>query len=451
VKVSTERLPESQVRLEIEVDDERLEKAKESAYRRLAKKAKVPGFRPGKAPRAVLERHLGPEIIRQEAIDRLMPEVYREALEQEDLDPIDRAEYELVTEEPLVASFTVPVRPTVDLGNYEALRLPREAVTVEPERVQEGLEALRHRYATLEPVSRPIQWGDIIRADVHGTLEDGTVIVQDEDAEFQLLEERPIALPGFSDGLLGREKGSAFDFEATTPEDHPDERVRGSKVTYSVNVKELKQEVLPELDDEFAQQVGEGFPTLADLRSRIEADLLQALENEATHRHQDETLDALAERATLEYPPVLVEREIDRLIEEQSSVGRQAQAGSRTATNQREELDRYLQRIGKSEEEARTELHPVAETRVRRSLVLSELREAEHIEVSDAEVAEEIERLASGAGNQADEFRRLFSSDGAKDSLRRSLMTKKTLDRLVQIASDGAALQEAQASTSQEA
>jgi trigger factor len=450
VKVSTERLPESQVVLQIEVEDERLEQAMASAYRRLAAKVKIPGFRPGKVPRAILERHLGEHAILHEAIERLLPQVYREALEQEALDPIDQAEYELVTEQPFVAKFTVPVHPSVDLGDYTSLRVPREPVVVEPERVQEGLEALHHRYATLEPVSRPVRWGDIVRADVQGTV-DGAVIVQEDDAEFQLLEDRTISLPGFAEALIGREKGAEFEFEVDVSEDAADVRVRGRQAHYQVRVMEVKEEILPELDDDFARQVGEGFPSLAALRSRIEEDLRRALENEAEHRYHDRILEALVQRVQLEYPPVLVERETERLLREQSGASQsprsRSQAGGRSGTASQDELDRYLQQAGKSEEELRAELRPLAEDRVRRSIVLSQVLEAENIQVTDAEVEAEISRLSSGAGGQADEVRRLFSSESAKESLRRSLMTKKTLERLVQIASaDGATPEEAQAS-----
>ena len=443
MKVSTERLPESQIKLEIEVEDERLQKAVKSAYKRLASKAKIPGFRPGKVPQHVLERHLGEDVILHEAIDRLMPEVYQEALEQEEIDPVDRAEYELVTEQPLVAQFTVPVRPSVDLRDYTSVRLPTESVEVDEKRVQEGLESLRHRYATLEPVSRPIQWGDIVRADVHGTL-GGKVLVKEEDAEFQLLEDRPIPLPGFAEGLIGQEKDVQFEFEATVPDDAPDEAMRGQQVSYEVTVKEVKEEVLPDLDDDFARQAGEGFSDLAALRTRVEDDLRQALENDAKMRYQDKVLEELVERAEIEYPPVLVDREVERLLEEQSGIG-QTKA-SQKARASREQLDRYLERAGKTEEELLVELRPVATERIRRSLVLSEVTEAEHIEVNDSEVEAEVGRMTSGVGDQADEVRRLFSNENAKESLRRSLLTKKTLERLVQIASaDGAAAEEAEA------
>ena len=446
MKVSTERLPQSQVLLQIEVEDDRLQRAMDSAYRRLAAKVKIPGFRPGKVPRNVLERHLGEDAIRQEAIDRLMPEVYKEALLQEEIEPVDRAEYELVTEQPLVAKFTVPVKPRVDLGEYSDLRLAREAVVVEPERVQESLEALRHRYATLEPIARPIQWGDIVRADVHANVEDRP-LVNEDDAEFQLAEGRTISLPGFSIALLGHQKGDEFEFDLSIGDDATDERLRGKQAHYRVRIKEVKEEVLPEPDDDFARQVGEGFPSLTALRTRVEDDLRQALEKEAEHQYHERALDALVSRAEVEFPPVLVEREAERLLREQSGAGRGRQTGERAA---REELDRYLHQVGKSEEELREELRPVAETRLRRSLVLSELAEAEHILVSDGDVEAEIDRLASGAASSADDVRRLFSSDAGKESIRRTLMTQKTLERLAEIVSaNGAIAEDGEASASE--
>lgn len=431
MKISREELPDSQIALEIAVDDERLEKAKTSAFRRLASKAKIPGFRPGKAPREVVERHFGEHTILHEAIDRLMPDVYKEALEQEQIDPIEQASFEVVNEEPLVAKFTVPILPTIELGEHlTTLHVPRESVEIDVERVQEGLESLRHRYATLEPVERPIEWDDIVRADIVGTV-NGAPLVQEEDAEFQLVQDRTISLPGFAEALIGKDKGSEFEFELTVPDDAPDEKMRGEQAQYHVHVKELKQEVLPELDDEFARGVGEGFDSLEALRTRVETDLRETLEQEEEQRYKDEVLETLVDQVQPQFPPVLVERETGRMVQEQL---RQTQTKPRKG-GERESLERYLQQVGKSEEELVEEIRPIAEARIRRSLVLSEVTEAEHIEVGDEEVDAEIDRITSGVGDQSEELRRLFSGEEAKENLRRSLTTKKTLDRLVEIAS----------------
>lgn len=449
MQVKREELPDSQIVLEIAVEDERLEKAKAAAYRRVASKAKIPGFRPGKAPKEVIERHFGEHTFLHEAIDKLMSEVYKEALEQEQIDPIEQASFEVVTEEPLVAKFTVPVRPTIDLSEHlTTLRVPRETVEVDAEQVDEGMESLRHRYATLEPVDRPIKWDDIVRADINATV-NGATLVQDKDAEFQLIEDRTISLPGFAEALIGKRKGEEFQIRVTVPDDAPNEEMRGEQAQYQVHVKELKEEILPELDDEFARGVGEGFESLEALRTRVEKDLRETLEQEEEQRYKDEVLEALVDEVQPQFPPILAERETERMLREQLGAIQQSKRGG----NEREALERYLQQVGKSEDEMIAEMRPLAEARIRRSLVLSEVEEAEHIEVGDDEVETEIERLSSGVGEQADELRRLFSQEAAKENLRRSLTTKKTLDRLVEIASAAGAepadgQEEAQASAS---
>jgi trigger factor len=443
VKVSAQKIPDSQVVLEIEVEPERVEKALDRAYRQLVNRTRVPGFRPGKAPRALLERYLGRDALMRQALDRLVPEVYQEAARQEDVEPIDLAELEVVTTEPLVVKATVPVRPTVDLGDYRQVRVPQEPVEVPQERVEQALEDLRHRYAVLEPVDRPVQWGDILRADVAGAVGDITIVDQ-KDVEFQLREGQTVSLPGFAERLIGLAKGVEIEAEVPVPADFSDQRLAGGTARYRVLIHEIKEERLPPLDDGFARQVGEGFSSLSALRERIESDIRQVEEEVALHRYHDQVLAAVEERATLEFPPVLVDREVERLLRDEkmasgSGPGRAA-GGS--------DVERHLRVQGKSEEELRQELRPLAVERVRRSLILTQVAEAENIDVSDAEIDQEVERLVSSAGPQAEEVRRLFVGDDGRDALRRRLLARGTLDRLVSIASDeGAADGEGQEET----
>ena len=288
-----------------------------------------------------------------------------------------------------------------------------------------------------------MQWGDIIRADVHGTVGE-TVLVQEEAVDFQIVDGRTISIPGFAEAMVGHKKGPEFKFKLTVPDDAPDESLRGQEARYKVRILEVKQEVLPELDDEFARQVGEGFSDIAALRSRAEDDLREALEQENERRYHDQILEALVEQAEIEYPPVLVDREAERLLREQAGSGQPGRS------NGKDDLEQYLQRVGKSEDELQSELRPVAEERVRRSLVLSQVEEAEDIHVTDSEVEAEISRMTEGAGNQGDELRKLLSSNNAKESLQRSLITKKTLERLAEIAFTDGAAEEAQPSASRD-
>jgi trigger factor len=422
VKVSTERIPDSQVVLEIEVEPERMEKSLEKAYRRLAQRTKVPGFRQGKAPRPMLERYLGIETIRREALDILIPEAYRQAITEEKIEPVDLPAIEVTQEEPLVFKATVPVRPSIDLGDYRAVRVEREPPTVREEQVDEQVEELRHRYALLEPVERPVQVGDMVRAEVKVSV-DGRSLFEDDDAEFRLRRGAAILLPGFAEALPGSEKGLRREFSLDIPADYPQRSLAGKTCLCSVLVKEIKEEHLPELTDAFAREVGEGFPSLAALRERLAADIREAAEKETDGIYREKVVDAMVAAATLEFPPQLVEREVDRLLEDHANASGAA------------DVEAYLRDMRKPEEELRQELHWEATQRVQRSLVLMKLAEAESISISKEDIDAEIERLAASSGPRAAEVRRMFASQRGREALESSLFTRRTLDRLVVIAS----------------
>jgi trigger factor len=422
VKITSERLPESRVLLEIEVDPERLEKAMNQAYRRVVTRARIPGFRPGKAPRAMVERYLGRETLLQEALDKLVPEVYEEAIEQEGIHPIDQPDLEMPQLDPVVVKATVPVRPTIDLGDYRSLRLDPEPVTLDEHVVDETIEQLQHRYATVEPVDRPVELGDLVRADLKTTA-DGEVYFDHKDAEFAVTTEDTTNLPGLAEGLVGMTRGEQREFSVDVPEDSAGTTLAGKHVTYEATIHEIKVEHLPELNDEFAGMVGEGFATMEALRAKLYADAQQRAENEAKRGYEQKVLDALVTGATFEYPPVLIEREIDRLIRERTQLG-----------DQRPAFERYLAAIGKTEQEYRDQFREEAAERVRRSLALSHFTEEEGLSATDADVDAEINEMIGDAGESADRIREIFGSESGRDVIERSVITRKAYDRLADIA-----------------
>ena len=423
MKVSTEKIPESQVVMTIEVEPERLEEARGKALRKLAPRAKVPGFRAGKAPPAMLRRYLGEERILDEALDALVPAVYREAVEaDESIDPIARPRLVIETTEPLVVKATIPVRPTIELGGYTAVRVQPQAVTVEEGRVDETLETLRHRAATLEPADRALAWNDVPTMDINARVE-GEPLVDEHDIQVQLVEDRDVLFSGFEEAVLGHRKGDTVEFDLPVPEEVKSEKFAGKQAHFVVAIKETKEEVLPVLDDEFAKQVGEGYETLDALRDRIRADIRKHEEGQRDSRYHEEILGELMDRATIEYPPVMLEAEVDRMLHEQAGHIEEGRG-----------LEAYLAGLGKTEEQVREEFRPIADTRLRRSLILTEVADAEHIEVSGAEIDAEIERMTAAAGAQAPRLRELFSSAAGRDTIRRRLLTDKTLARLVEIA-----------------
>jgi len=426
VKVTTEELPERQVKLQIEVDDERHNQAIETAYKKLAPQVQIPGFRPGKAPRPLIEKQLGRHRLLDEAMDIVVPVAYREALEENSITPVAQPTVELVSHEPLVFTATVPLEPLVDLGDYMSLRVPREPVKVEDKQVDDAVEDLRKRHGTIEPVTRKAKKGDIISGSINAKAGDLSVFAAD-DIEFRVTDEALQSLPGFIDVVAGLRKGDEVTQSVEAPADHSDENIAGKTMTYVVKVNEVKEEKLARLDDDFAREAGD-YETLLALRAKIREDIEKA-ENDANLRaYETAAVDALAGLAKIEYPAVMVEHEIDHILQDQANLD---------PRDPRAQL-LYLQRMSKSEEEVRESVREEATTRLKRSLVLSEFAEAENITVEDADVDAELESMATSAGEQGEFVRQLFGGQEAKETLARNLHTRRTLERLVDIAGQAA-------------
>ena len=425
MKVTTQRLPESQVLLEIEVDPDQMQRSLDKAYKRLVQRIEVPGFRKGKTPRDMLERHVGRDRLVREANEILIPEVYDQAIEEQDVHAIDQPSIELVAIEPLSFKATVAVRPTVALGDYKKVRAERKDVEAPEEEVTAAIDDLRRRYAVHEPVERAVQTGDIVRADVRMEI-GGREVFKEDDAEFRLRADTTILLPGFAEGIVGAEKGVTKEVPITVPEGQNE--LAGKTGTATITVNEVKAKVLPELNDDFAREVGEGFADLPALRERVTSDIRERLQAQAEHDFQEAAVGALVENAeAIEFPHVLVHREIERLIEDQArSTGR--------------DISGYMELIKRTPEQLHEDLLPSATERVKRSLALSQLAEDENLDVTPEEIDEEIEKIAGGSGEQGEQMRQIFSSENGRTVVERNLRTRKTIDKLTEIASqDGAA------------
>ena len=421
MKVTLERLPESRVQLEIEVEPDRLERSLDAAYKRLVPTLRIPGFRPGKAPRRIVEQMVGRQRLLHEALDALVPAVYSEALESEEIDHVDQPDLEILETEPVRFKATVPVRPTVTLGDYHSIRIAPEPVEVTDEMFEEQMELIRRRFATIAPVERGAEWNDILTADIHGTVED-TPFVQDEDVEFQLREGERLLLPDLAEQFIGMEAESEKTVDLSVPEDFP-EPLANKTASLTLSVKAVKEEELPDEDDDLAQQVNaEEFETIEDLHERVRTDLLETLQRQGDEAYRLKVVDELVGLSEVEYPQVLLDREIDEIIRE--SHGSDVRA-----------YQAHLAQIGKTTDEFREMYREPAEQRLFRSLILGELTSAEGIEITDDDVAEQMEKMLEPLGEQAESMRTMFESDRGSASIRNSLLTDKTLARLQEIAS----------------
>ena len=421
MKVNTEKMENCQAVLTIEVDEERVERSLKEAARRISKQTRIPGFRRGKAPYHIVERMIGKEAVFDEALEELGSRVYREALEESELEPIDRAEMEVVEREPLTLKMTVPLKPEVELGDYESIYVEPQEEKVEEAEIEEVFTSLREERGEWVPMEREAQEGDLLTLDVEG-MADGERVVGAEESEYILRLGAEVPAKGFAELIEGMKPGEEREFTLTYPVVHPHADLAGRKVEFRVRLLGLKGKNLPPLDDEFAKTVGD-FEDLAALRERVESVLQARTETRERERVAEEVLTAMTDQAKIGYPPTLLERELDSMIEDY------AQAVAKQGFT----LPRYLEVVGKSEEELRGELRPQAEERLKKALVFSKFSEEESIAIEEEEVGREVDEIADSYGDQAQEVKKALLSPEPQRSIRSRLFSQKALERLVEI------------------
>lgn len=445
MKVTAERLPDSQILLQIEVDPERVQKSVERAYRRLSERINVPGFRRGKAPRHLVERMVGREALVADGIELLVPEVYREAVKETGIRPLDDPEFDIgqpdlekATTEPLLIKATVPVEPTVSLGDYRSVKLARVPVDVTSQMVNETIDSMRERAASWDPVDRAARAGDLIVVDVEGRVgvapalyspegrallsaSGGEVVFNETRAKVVLDPERGGPTPEFHRELVGLVAEADKIFQIAVPADYADKKLASQTVTFKAHVYEVKEKKLPELDDDFAKSLGGEWESLEALRSQVEQSLRSRLEHEAQHHFEESLIREAAERSSVELPPALVNREVDRLVRTLQNNLRQ----------QRLELGQYLKMLSKSEAAYREELRPRAIENLKTYLVLREIGKAEGIQVGDEDVEQEIARVTESLEERrAKDVREALARPSERADIEFNLWQRKVVERL---------------------
>jgi trigger factor len=398
ISVDVERLPGSRVSMRVGAPAAEVDAAVEAAVRRLASRVRLPGFRPGKAPSALVERAVGWDAVRQETADRLVPDVLSRALEQAGVQPVDDPELDvgdLQRGAALTFTATVTVRPEVDLGDYTSLRVVEEPTEIDDTRVDETIEEVRRRHSELvEVTERPSQAGDVLRATL--TMRRGEEMLGTPGEERDVELDRERLVPGMVDALLGLNAGESRNFEITLPEDYSREELRGVTVTVEATVHAVRERKLPPLDDSLAELDGHGT-TLAELREHYRDALVEAGARADEERYQAAVLERFRDSAQVDVPETMIEREIDRQLIDMEL--RLAGAGLR--------LDRYLEYSGQTMEQLRGERREAAAMRVKLELVLEALGAAEGIEVDEADVEREEKRMAGGRKLTPEQRRRI--------------------------------------------
>jgi len=419
MKVSTENPGNCQTVLTIEAEANELDKSLDEAYRRLVNKVSIPGFRKGKAPRPILVQHIGKDSLLEEAFEHLVPDLYKQAIESEELEPIARPEIEVVQSEPLVFKATVALKPEVKLGDYHSIKMePSRVPKISKEDVAAAIEEYRERQGAWVPVDRPVKLGDLVTMDIEASVE-GETWLDHKGIFYEVNSDSRSPVPGFASYLEGVEKNKEKSFSLIIPDDHEMEAMRGKEATFKVTVSEIKEKQLPELDDRLAQ--GAGYDNLAAMKKKATADLKAKAEAQNRFELRQKAIEALVDISEVHYPPLLEEEEINGLLADEAR-----RLGFR-------ELAEYLKRSNKTEEELREELRPLAQRRLRQSLVLGKLAEEEKIEISPSEVDNKVEEIAGGAEDK-EQAAQFFSLPQVRQQIEQSLYTEKTMDRLLQIA-----------------
>ena len=424
MKITKEKEENRQAYLTVELEPAEMEEALEDSYKKLAQQAEIPGFRKGKAPRAIVERHVGRARLVEEAVNKLVPQAYEQALKEQEIEPFAQPDIELTQAEPVIFKATVPLQPTVELGDYQSIRMTPEPVEVTDDKAESVIEELRHQYATWESVDRPLDYNDLAVIDISGKV-DEKPYVQKIGAQYQVLKDSVSPAPGFSDQLIGMKNGDEKEFTLSFPEDYANNEVAGKDGTFKVKLTEIKEEKLPEMNDELAAQVSPEFNTVKSLREETAKRLQQNAEEQSRMDFEEKLINAVVEQAQVEYPPVVVEMEINRILNEQNRRLQMSGGG----------MDEYLKSINKTEEQLREELRPISIKNVNASLVLSRITEAEKVEVTEEDINQGIDGMTGNtAEDKREDLRKLLDNPQTRQSLKQSLMSRKTVDRLVEIA-----------------
>lgn len=422
MKATVEKLENDRVKLEIEVEPERLETALDRAYRKVVRNVTVPGFRKGRVPRPVLERMYGVEVLYEDALDELVPEAYEAAVSENELEPIDQPEIDVIELEagkPFRFSALVQVKPEVQLGEYKGVPVTRKKRIVTEAMIDEVLENYRETQAQLVEADRDVvENGDFIRIDFEG-FKDGVPFQGGAAKDFVLHIGSGRMIEGFEEQLIGVKVGETVEISVTFPEEYHAKELAGQPAVFKVTVHDIKVRELPELDDEFAKDVSDK-ETLAELREEIRENLEKELARRADAEMRDELVKAVADRCEVDIPHVLVHRHSHSMAHD--FLNDLMMRG----INPQE----YLDSNNLTFEDLEEQFEPEGEQRAKYALVLEAVGKAEGIEVTDEDVDARIDEMVGENGSDA--YREMLNQPESRERIASSLEVEKIVDFLVE-------------------
>ena len=418
MSLQVEKLEKNMAKLTIEVSAEDLEKAMQNAYLKAKNRITIPGFRKGKAPRKMIEHMYGKGIFLEDAANALIPEHYSKALEECELEIVSQPEIDVTQAEPgkaFIFTAEVAVKPEVTLGEYKGLEVPKTETEVTEEEIEAELKKEQEKNSrTITVEDRGAENGDIATIDFEGFI-DGTAFEGGKGTDYPLTLGSGSFIPGFEDQLVGAKAGDHVEVNVTFPEEYQAAELAGKAAVFQCDVKKVEAKELPELDDDFAQDVSE-FDTLAEYKDDIRKKLTERKEKEARTAKENAAVDKAIENAQMEIPDAMINTQISQMLDDFS---RRMQAQGLT-------MEQYFQFTGMTADKMREEMKPQALKRIQTRLVLAKIAETENIQPTDEEVNEEISKMAEMYKMEADKLKELLG-DRELEQMKKDMAVQKAV------------------------
>ncbi|MCC5909159.1 MAG: trigger factor [Clostridiaceae bacterium] len=411
------------ITLKVVIGAEEFQEGTNKAYNKMRSRFNIPGFRKGKAPKKIIELNYGVEIFYEEAINICFPEAYERALEDHDINPIDRPQISDIEEiekgKDVVITVELEVMPEVKVENYQGIEVEKIEYNVQEEDVQKELDALVEKNARMIAVEdRPVKDGDMVIIDYKGMI--GDKAFEGGTAEKQSLTiGSGQFIPGFEEQLVGTNIGDEVKVNVTFPEEYHSEELAGKDAIFEVKLHEIKEKELPQLDDELAKDVSE-FDTLEELKADTKNRLEEEAKNKAEQELRNNVVEAVANGVELNIPNALIERQIDMMLKDFEY----------SLSYQGLNLEYYYNMTGTKEEDLRTQMKEDAAKRVKTQLVLDKVKELENIEATEEEVNEELEKMAVQYKQEVDKLKATLREEDM-GYIKDNIATRKTIDFLV--------------------
>ena len=423
MKISQNEASELQQVLKIELDEEDIKPYIIKGYNKVKNRVKIPGFRPGKAPINVVEQVVGKEGMINEVIDELAFEMSDRAIEKEGLDTSGTPRIELESIYPFVFTAKIPLQPIVDLGSYKNIKINKKTVRVLKKDVDEKIEQMRKQIASWEPVNRKVKAGDLITADIEASVDDSK-IMDEKGAVFIVDHNTSLPFEGFTEKLVGLKSGQTNKFSTKVSKDHPNSEIAGKEADFTVSLSEIKQQALPELNDEFATSLPNGeYESLEDLVAKTKDQIKNEMDLANENEHRENVINKLAEGAKVELPELLIEREIENIISRRNEMIERMKITK----------EDYFKFTAKTEQQMDDEAKGDAEERLKRSWALTKLGELEKIEVTEDEIETQLNlyKEQSKISKQKIKNRDI---ERVKLSIKESVFIGKSVDKIIEIA-----------------